>query len=158
MKSLVDCSDSQLCTREEDKTSPLIFMLSFVHNLNDYWFVSSSSPLKEWAVCRCCQPEDHLFLPLVELSRTFHTLPSLSFPQGCLRQLAEVWVRGSGIAPGEVSCWLVHWSLVSYPLVMTDNSSSSDEPSRPTEREYERAKKPVRREVKGDVGYEIWTN
>ena len=38
MKSLVSCSDSQLCTREEENTSPLTFMLSFVHNLNEYWF------------------------------------------------------------------------------------------------------------------------
>jgi hypothetical protein len=49
----------------------------------------------------------------------------------------------------------VHCNLVSYPLGTTDNSSSSDEPSRPTEGEYEREKKTVRREVKGDVGYEI---
>jgi len=47
MKSLVGCSDLQLCTRGEEKALPLTFTLSFVHNVNDYWFVRSSSPHKE---------------------------------------------------------------------------------------------------------------
>ena len=44
MKSLVGCSDPRLCTREEEKTSPLNFTLPFVHNLNDYWFLNKDRP------------------------------------------------------------------------------------------------------------------
>jgi hypothetical protein len=38
MKFLVCCSDLHLCTRGEEKALPLTFTLSFVHNVNDYWF------------------------------------------------------------------------------------------------------------------------
>jgi hypothetical protein len=48
-----------------------------------------------WAVCRCCQPDVLLFLTLMEPSRTFHTLPSLSFPQGWLPPIG--WSLGEGL-------------------------------------------------------------
>jgi hypothetical protein len=89
----------------------------------------------------CCQPDVLLFLPLIELSRTFHTLPSLSFPQGCLSPIG--WSPGEGLGRCPTRGFLLTELIIIRRAQQTNR-----------EGQYQREKKVVRHEAKG--GRRAW--